>query len=168
MIIRPATAQDAKGLAEIYNHAVTHTVAILNDGLVDTANRAAWLERRIADGFPVFVAEDNGQVVGYASYGPWRPFDGFCETVEHSVYVRDGQQGKGLGRKLMSALIDAAKAQGLHVMVAAITAGNDASIALHTSLGFTETGRMPQVGQKFGDWLDLVFLQLQLDDRARP
>ena len=168
MIIRTATAADAQGLAEIYNHAVENTVAILNETLVDAENRAAWVAQRLGDGFPVLVAEENGQVIGYASYGPWRPFHGFRETVEHSVYVRDGQRGKGLGRQLMQALIDQAKADGLHMMVAAVTAGNDASIRLHEALGFEVTARMPQVGQKFGDWLELIFLQLRLDDRPSP
>ncbi|WP_321832493.1 N-acetyltransferase family protein [Thalassovita sp.] len=168
MIIRTATAADAQGLAEIYNHAVENTVAILNETLVDAENRAAWVAQRQSDGFPVLVAEENGQVIGYASYGPWRPFHGFRETVEHSVYVRDGQRGKGLGRQLMQALIDQAKADGLHMMVAAVTAGNDASIRLHEALGFEVTARMPQVGQKFGEWLELIFLQLRLDDRPSP
>lgn len=168
MIIRTATAADAQGLAEIYNHAVENTVAILNETLVDADNRAAWAAQRQGDGFPVLVAEEDGIILGYASYGPWRPFHGFRETVEHSVYVRAGQRGKGLGRKLMQALIDAAKADGLHMMVAAVTAGNDASIKLHESLGFQITARMPQVGQKFGDWLELIFLQKRLDDRPQP
>lgn len=168
MIIRTATAADAQGLAEIYNHAVENTVAILNETLVDAENRAAWVAQRQGDGFPVLVAEEHGQVIGYASYGPWRPFHGFRETVEHSVYVRDGQRGKGLGRQLMQALIDQAKADGLHMMVAAVTAGNDASIRLHEALGFEVTARMPQVGQKFGEWLELIFLQLRLDDRPSP
>lgn len=168
MIIRTATAADAQGLAEIYNHAVENTVAILNETLVDAENRAAWVAQRQGDGFPVLVAEEDGQVIGYASYGPWRPFHGFRETVEHSVYVRDGQRGKGLGRQLMQALIDQAKADGLHMMVAAVTAGNDASIRLHEALGFEITARMPQVGQKFGEWLELIFLQLRLDDRPSP
>jgi len=168
MIIRTATAADAQGLAEIYNHAVENTVAILNETLVDAENRAAWVAQRQGDGFPVLVAEEHGQVIGYASYGPWRSFHGFRETVEHSVYVRDGQRGKGLGRQLMQALIDQAKADGLHMMVAAVTAGNDASIRLHEALGFEVTARMPQVGQKFGEWLELIFLQLRLDDRPSP
>jgi len=168
MIIRTATTADAQGLAEIYNHAVENTVAILNETLVDAENRAAWVAQRQGDGFPVLVAEEDGRVIGYASYGPWRPFHGFRETVEHSVYVRDGQRGKGLGRQLMRALIDQAKSDGLHMMVAAVTAGNDASIRLHEALGFEVTARMPQVGQKFGDWLELIFLQLRLDDRPSP
>ncbi|MCG7492086.1 GNAT family N-acetyltransferase [Thalassobius sp. Cn5-15] len=168
MIIRPALPADAALIAEIYNHAVLNTVAILNNDTVDAANRAAWMEVRQADGLPVLVAESDGQVIGYASYGPWRPFDGFRETVEHSVYVRDGQRGRGVGRQLMQALINHARAKDLHIMVAGITAGNEASIKLHQSLGFQITAQMPEVGQKFGQWLDLIFLQLRLDPRDKP
>lgn len=168
MIIRPALPADAAALAEIYNHAVLNTVALLMNDTVDAANRAAWMEARQADGLPVLVAEEDGQVIGYASYGPWRPFHGFCDTVEHSVYVRHNLRGRGTGHQLLAALIDHARAAGLHVMIAAVTAGNDASIKLHERHGFEITARMPQVGQKFGQWLDLIFLQLRLDARDAP
>ncbi len=103
-------------------------------------------------------------VLGYASFGPWRAFDGFRHTVEHSVYVHPDRHGQGIGKALMQALIERAKALNKHVMVAAIEAGNTASIGLHQQLGFEQTGLMPQVGTKFGRWLDLAFLQLHLDD----
>ncbi|KAF1071717.1 MAG: L-methionine sulfoximine/L-methionine sulfone acetyltransferase [Pseudomonas citronellolis] len=168
MLIRDAIEADLAALRDIYNDAVLNTTAIFNDQVIDTDNRRAWLEQRRQAGFPVLVAERDGSVVGYASYGPWRAFDGFRETVEHSVYVRADQRGQGLGPLLMQALIARAKAQGLHVMVAGIESGNLASIALHQRLGFTVTGQMPQVGQKFGRWLDLTFMQLTLDSRSAP
>lgn len=168
MLIRDAIPADLGALRDIYNDAVLNTTAIWNEVAIDLDNRRAWLELRAQQGFPVLVAEDAGEVVGYASYGPWRAFDGFRETVEHSVYVRADQRGKGVGPQLMQALIDRARAQGLHVMVAAIESGNAASIRLHERLGFTVTGQMPQVGQKFGRWLDLTFMQLILDGRDTP
>lgn len=168
MELRAATAADAAGIALIYNDAVAHTTAIWNDLLVDDANRVAWIADRQAQGFPVIVAVEGGAVLGYASYGPWRAIDGFRRTVEHSVYVSKEARGRGLGVALMEALILAAKAQGLHIMVAAIDASNTVSIKLHERLGFTHQGTMPQVGMKFGRWLDLAFLQLQLDDRPTP
>lgn len=116
----------------------------------------------------MLVSEENGVVTGYASFGDWRSFDGFRYTVEHSVYVHPAHQGKGLGRKLLSRLIDEARRCGKHVMVAGIESQNAASIRLHHSLGFTVTAQMPQVGVKFGRWLDLTFMQLQLDERAAP
>ena len=155
-------------IAEIYNHAVVHTTAIWNDITVDASNRAHWLIQRVSDGFPVLVAvNDDDCVLGYASYGPWRNFDGYRYTVENSVYVHENSHRMGAGRALMAALIAHARQAGLHVMVAAIEAGNQPSIALHTAFGFVETGRMPQVGCKFGRWLDLAFLQLTLGDDAR-
>lgn len=166
MQIRDATPSDAEGIKAIYNHAVAHTTAIWNDTLVDTANRRQWLSDRQAMGFPVLVAVDADQVLGYASFGPWRAFEGFRHTVEHSVYVHPDRHGQGIGQALMKALIERARTQQIHVMVAAIEAGNSASIRLHQRLGFEQTGLMPQVGTKFGRWLDLAFLQLRLDDAA--
>lgn len=168
MELRAATAQDAAGIALIYNDAVANTTAIWNDVQVDVANRAAWIAERQAQGFPVFVAVESDAVLGYASYGPWRPHDGYRRTVEHSVYVSTQARGQGLGITLMEALIAAAKAQGLHVMVAGIDASNAVSIRLHERLGFAQTGLLPQVGMKFGRWLDLAFLQLQLDQAPTP
>ncbi len=164
MQIRYATPSDAEGIMAIYNHAVAHTTAIWNDTLVDAANRRQWMADRQAMGFPVLVAVTEQQVLGYASFGPWRAFEGFRHTVEHSVYVHPDHQGEGLGQALMQSLIEQARNLQIHVMVAAIEAGNTASIRLHRQLGFEQTGLMSQVGTKFGRWLDLAFLQLRLDD----
>lgn len=168
MRIRDAQAADAGAIAAIYNHAVEHTTAIWNDVQVDAANRVAWMQARQQDGFPVIVAEREGKIVGYASFGPWRAFDGYRASVEHSVYVHPDHHGGGIGRSLMEALIARARAMELHVMVAGIEAGNIASIRLHESMGFEQTALMPQVGQKFGRWLDLAFMQLVLDGRDAP
>ena len=163
--IRDAMAGDAPGIAAIYNDAVLHTTAIWNEVRVDTANRAQWIAERQARGYPVLVASDaRGAVLGYASFGDWRAFDGYRHTVEHSVYVHPDCRGQGVGRRLMQALIERARGLGKHVMVAAIEAGNTGSIALHEQLGFVQTGRMPEVGTKFGRWLDLAWLQLRLDE----
>ena len=107
MLIRDASQADLGSLRDIYNDAVVNTTAIWNEVAIDLENRRAWLALRAQQGFPVLVAEEAGEVVGYASYGPWRAFDGFRETVEHSVYVRADQRGKGLGPLLMQALIGA-------------------------------------------------------------
>ena len=169
MHIRDATPDDARAIADIYNDAVANTTAIWNDARVDADNRRAWIAGRAAQGYPVLVAiGDDGSVAGYASFGDWRAFDGYRHTVEHSIYVRGDARGGGIGRALMLALIDRARAAGKHVMVAGIEAGNSGSIALHERLGFRHVGLMPQVGAKFGRWLDLAFLQLVLDPRERP
>ncbi len=167
--IRDAEAADAAGIAEIYNDAVAHTTAVWNEHEVTVADRVAWMAARQEAGFPVLVAVgDDGQVIGYASFGPWRAFDGYRHTVEHSVYVRGDQRGRGLGEALLRALIERARHRGTHVMVGAIESGNAGSIRLHTKLGFERVGTLPQVGAKFGRWLDLTLLQLTLDDRAEP
>lgn len=168
MSIRYAVKEDCAAIAAIYNHAVINTAAIWNDQTVDADNRIAWFEARALLGYPVIVSEENGVVTGYASFGDWRAFDGFRHTVEHSVYVHPDHQGKGLGLALMVRLIEEARRIGKHVMVAGIEAQNQGSIHLHQKLGFTITGQMPQVGTKFGRWLDLTFMQLQLDNRTDP
>ena len=170
MLIRDALETDLPALRDIFNDAVLNTTAIWMDNVVDLANRQAWFAARAQQGYPILVAENaDGEVVGYASFGDWRPFDGFCHTVEHSVYIRADQRGKGLGPQLLTALIERAKACDKHVMVAAIESGNAASIGLHQRLGFTITGQMPQVGCKFGRWLDLTFMQLILTpERSAP
>jgi phosphinothricin acetyltransferase len=148
---------------------VLNTTAIWNEQPVDLGNRQAWYSARQAQGYPILVASDaQDAVVGYASFGDWRPFEGFRQTVEHSVYIRADQRGNGIGPQLMAALVERAKGCGKHVMVAGIESGNAASIRLHQRLGFTVTAQMPQVGSKFGRWLDLTFMQLTLDPGAEP
>ncbi|MFK8331131.1 GNAT family N-acetyltransferase [Pseudomonas sp. BJa5] len=169
-LIRDAVTADLPGIRDIYNDAVLNTTAIWNEQPVDLANRQAWFDARQAQRYPILVAVDAvaGDVLGYASFGDWRPFEGFRHTVEHSVYIRSDQRGNGLGPALMSALIERARACDKHVMVAAIESGNAASIRLHERLGFTLNGQMPQVGVKFGRWLDLTFMQLILDPGMPP
>jgi len=163
MIIRDAELADIPGITGIYNDAVVNTTAIWNETVVDTANRADWLKLRQTGGFPVLVAvDDGGTVLGYATFGDWRAWDGYRHTVEHSVYVRGDQRGKGIGLALMQPLIERARQSGKHVMIAGIEAENLASIRLHQKLGFAQTGLLSEVGTKFGRWLDLAFLQLTL------
>ena len=169
ILIRDAGVPDAAGIRTIYNDAVLNTTAIWNEQLVDEANRVAWLQARQQMGYPVLVAVDEqDSVLGYASFGDWRAFDGYRHTVEHSVYVHPQARGQGVARQLMQVLIERARALHKHVMVAAIEAGNHPSIALHRQLGFVQTGVMPEVGIKFGRWLDLAWMQLTLPpaDRA--
>lgn len=166
--IRDAEIADLDTITEIHNHAVLHTTAIWDEDETDVAERTTWFADRLASGYPVIVAVDESGVLGYASYGRWRPRTGYRLSVEHSVYVLDGQHGRGIGTMLMDELLTRARAAGMHAMVAGIESGNTASIALHKRLGFVEVGRMPQVGAKFGRWLDLSMLQLLLDDHTEP
>jgi L-amino acid N-acyltransferase len=119
----------------------------------------------------VLVAEDQGEVVGVAAFGWFRDvvkWPGYRFTVENTIHVRQDRWGSGVGEVLMRALIDKAHEAGIHTMISAIDSANEASIRFHERLGFTEVARMPEVGTKFGRWLDLVLLQIRLDQRAAP
>lgn len=163
--IRPATAADLPGILDIYNHAVLHTTASYDLEPVSLRSRQDWFAARQKAGFPVLVAEGaSGEVLGFASYGTFREKPGYNGTVEHSVYIRDGQRGAGLGLALMERLIAEARAQNLHVMLGSVDADNAGSIAFHERLGFRQVAHFHQVGRKFGRWLDMVFMELLLED----
>ena len=158
--VRPATTADAPAILDIYNYAVRETTAVWTETPASLDNRLALMAERAARGYPFLVAElADGAVAGYATFGDFRYFDGYAATVEHSVYVGPQFHRRGVARALMPPLIDAARACGKHVMVGAIAADNDASIRLHAAFGFEKTGLMPQVGRKFGRWLDLLWMQ---------
>lgn len=157
--IRHATHADLPAIMAIYNDAVANTTAIWNDTLVDFDNRRDWFDARINGGFPVFVAERDGSVLGYASYGTFRAFDGYRHSAELSIYVDTNARGGGIGRLLLAELIDEAKRRNIHVLIAGIEASNTASIALHKAHGFEEAGILREVGRKFDAWLDLLFMQ---------
>lgn len=169
MQIRDALDTDLEGILLIYNDAVQNSTAIWNDHVVDLDNRRAWLAERHEQGYPVLVAIDDAQkVAGYASFGPWRPHDGFRHTVENSVYVSPEHRGSGIGRSLMQALIERARTLEKHVMIAFIESENRASVHMHQQIGFMHVGQIRQVGCKFGQWLDLTMMQLTLDRRSEP
>jgi L-amino acid N-acyltransferase len=162
VIVRPATEADLPPILAIYNDAVVKTTAIWNDTIADLANRKTWLEARQKQNYPVLVAEEEGVVVGYGSFGDFRAFDGYRFSVEHSVYVAEGTRRRGIASALLEALTLKARELGKHVMIGGIAGDNLASLKLHAKLGFSESGRMPEVGFKFGRWLDLVFMQKTL------
>lgn len=159
--IRPAHLRDIPAITDIYNEAGVGTTASYALEPVTESDRRAWFERLAAEEYPVLVLEDaDGLIIGYASFSQFRPLEGYRHTVEHSVYIREGHRSSGAGRMLMSALIDYARGRGVHVMIGVVDGANDASIAFHERLGFEVAGRLPQVGRKFGRWLDVVFVSM--------
>lgn len=160
--IRPARPADLPALLEIYNDAVVNTTASWDLLPWTPAEHAEWYATKAEHGHPVLVAEVDGHVVGYSTYGPFRPKAGYAGTMEHSVYVRPDHQGKGLGRAVLVAIIEAARTNGVHALIGGLSADNEVSLRLHRSLGFVEVGRLPEVGRKFDAWLDLVVLHLFL------
>ncbi|WES66120.1 GNAT family N-acetyltransferase [Microbacter sp. GSS18] len=167
--IRTVEDGDVPEIREIYNYYVTNSVVTFDEKKWTIAQ---WRDKiahiRKLD-LPFLVAESpTGQVLGYAYVSPWSGKSSYRYTVENSVYLGHAAAGKGLGRALMEALIDACEEQGIREMVAVISdKGADASIALHKKLGFTEVGRMGKVGFKFGRWLGTVYLQKSLEPRKR-
>ncbi len=167
-MIRDATDADLPGILEIYNDVIASSTAVYADDPVPLSERRQWLEARRALGYPVLVAADDGRVLGFASFGDFRAWPGYRHSCEHSVHVRRGCRGAGVGRRLVEGLFPRAEALGKHVMLAAVDADNAASILFHERLGFERVGHFREVGYKFGRWLDLVFLQRFLGSLARP
>jgi L-amino acid N-acyltransferase YncA len=162
MLIRLAADADLDAILVIHNDAILNSPAIWDDSPVDRAEREEWFTVRTKAGNPVLVVEDDGVVVGYASYAPWRWKRGYRNTVEDSIYLAASHQGRGIGRTLLAQLIDHARDAGHHVMLADIESSNAASIGLHERLGFERAGQLNEIGQKFDRWLDLTILSLRL------
>jgi len=156
-----AQTQLAEILA-IYNEVIRNTTAVYSDQEVTLSNREAWFETKAAGGFPVLVAHDDSGVLGFGSFGEFRAWPCYRYSVEHSVHVRADCRGRGIGRALILALLEAASGMHRHVMIGGIDADNAVSIGLHRSLGFQVVGHLQEVGFKFGHWLDLKFLQRRI------
>ncbi|WP_153537608.1 GNAT family N-acetyltransferase [Streptomyces sp. RB17] len=159
--VRRALPGDAEAIRAIRNRAIERSTALWTQTPQSSPETVRWLATHLERG-SAFVAETAGDVAGFAVYGPWRDLDGYRHTVEDSVYVREDRHGLGIGSALLSALIDSARDAGLHVMIAGIEAENAASIRLHERFGFQHVGTVPEVGTKFGRWLDLTLMRLPL------
>ncbi|HEV3413565.1 MAG TPA: GNAT family N-acetyltransferase [Puia sp.] len=167
--IRPAREADLPEILEIYNHVILNTSAVYAYEPHTIDMRKAWYDDKVRDGYPILVAEETGRIAGLSTYGPFRAWPAYKYTVENSVYVAADRRGKGIARLLMQPLIDAARVQGYHAIIASIDAANEASLRLHCSFGFEEVAHFREVGYKFGRWLDLKFLELLLKDSpAQP
>ncbi|MBU6499273.1 MAG: GNAT family N-acetyltransferase [Rhodospirillales bacterium] len=165
--IRDATIADLPGILAIYNDVVRTSTAVYSEQEATLEDRRAWFDQRIGQGYPALAAEDSsdGSVLGFATFGDFRPSPGYRHTVEHSVHVRADARGRGLGARLVEPLFGRAVSLCKHVMIAGIDAANPASLRLHEKLGFEHAGTLREVGTKFGRWLDLVFMQRFLDGR---
>jgi L-amino acid N-acyltransferase len=164
--IDAAREPDLDAITTIYNDVIATSTAVFNDEPVSVENRRQWWSERRARGFPVLVARDGAEVLAFGSFGDFRAWPGYRTTVEHTVHVAAAHRRRGIGRRVVEALIGEARSLELHVMIAGVDATNEASLALHRRLGFVEVGRFPQIARKFDRWIDLVLLQLALDEPA--
>lgn len=162
-------AEHASAILAILNEAIVNSTALYDYKPRPPEAMATWFGTKRANGFPVIGAVDAaGTLLGFASWGTFRAFPANKYTVEHSVYVHTSQRGRGLAKLLMNELIQRARAAQLHVLVGCIDATNSASISLHQRLGFSHSGTLPQIGFKFGRWLDAAFYQLILETPLQP
>jgi phosphinothricin acetyltransferase len=168
-IVQCSFARHADAILDIFNEAILNSTALYDYQPRSLQSMEAWFEAKRSGRFPVIGVEDaGGTLLAFGSYGSFRAWPAYKYTVEHSVYVHRDHRGKGLGFKVMQELIATARQNNLHAMVGGIDATNAGSIALHKRLGFQHVGNLPQVGFKFGRWLDLAFYQLLLDTPADP
>lgn len=159
----------AASILAIFNEAIANSTALYDYKPRTADSMVGWFDAKSRGKHPVIgVENDAGELMGFASYGPFRAWPAYKYTVEHSVYVDTRFRGQGAGRMLLGALILAAERQDYHVMVGGIDASNAVSIKLHESLGFTTCGVVKHAGFKFGRWLDLAFYQLILRTPAAP
>jgi len=171
VLVRPAAPQDLPTIQSIYAHHVLHGLASFEEEAPPLEEMRRRFDEVAGRGLPYFAAEEAGEVVGYAYCAPYRSRSAYRYTLEDSVYVREGRQGKGIGRALLGELVGACEALPYRQMIAVIgDSANLASVALHASLGFVRCGSLRSSGYKFGRWVDTVLMQRALGpgDGAKP
>ena len=162
-------AEHGASILEILNDAIATSTALYDYRPRELASMTGWFEAKARGAFPVWGAFDEaGQLLGFASYGTFRAWPAYKYSVEHSVYVREGRRGRGVGKALMGQLIRSAIEQEKHVLIGGIDADNAGSIAFHEQLGFRHCGTVQHAGFKFGRWLDLALYQLILPTPLAP
>jgi len=163
MQVRTATVDDAEAIRAIYNPEVLESFVTFDLVPRTIEEQQAWLERRRGAHVALVAVDDAGTVLGFASLSPYRDRPAYSTTVEDSVYVHRDHQGEGVGRALLTELVERARQHGFHSVMARIVGHHDASIALHRSVGFDVVGTEREVGRKFGRWLDVVLMQALLE-----
>jgi L-amino acid N-acyltransferase len=160
--IRMAEDRDISAVTEIYNEVLRTSTAIYRDEEASIDERVLWWQSQQQKGYPLFIAEEDGQVLGFASYGDFRPWPGYRFTVEGSIHLRPDARRHGTGTKLFEELIAHARAAGKHMLVAGVDAENLPSRSFLEKFGAERTGHLKEVGYKFGHYLDLLLYQIRL------
>jgi L-amino acid N-acyltransferase YncA len=167
VIIRDGLEDDLPAILQIYNDVILNTTAVYSEKPHSLQMRQDWYRDRINNNFPVYVADANGKVAGFSSFGHFRVWPCYRYTVEISVYVEASFRGTGISKLLLQSLIDRANEMNMHAVIAGISADNEVSINLHRSFGFAEVANFKEVGYKFGRWLDLKFFELLLNNTPK-
>lgn len=154
-MIRKVKLEDAGEITTIYNEYIVNSVISFETEALQEEEMRSRIQE-ISEKFPYFVYEAEGKIVGYCYAHPWKSRAAYCNTLETTVYIVREYTGKGIGKELMTHLMEACKQGGYHALIACITGGNEASCKLHANLGFKQVSRFEQVGLKFGKWLDVV------------
>ncbi len=162
IMIRPMIMEDLASVLEIYNDAILNTTFVYRLEPESLEEKKKWFLDNEKENNPMLVYEEDGNVIGFATYKKFRPSDGYKYTMEHSVYVSSKHQGKGIGKKLLQTLIEEAKNREVRTLIAVIDSENIGSIKFHEQFGFCFAGKLKNVGYKFGKWLDTVYYQLDL------
>ena len=162
IVIREAEERDVDRILDIINYEILHSTVVYDYNERTYDFQLNWLRQKKKAGMPVIVAESENGVIGYGTFGIFRPFDGFQFSVEHSIYIDREYRSFGIGKQLLTELIELAKKNGFHTMIAGVDASNERSVEFHKKFGFKEVGTFKEAGFKFDKWLDLLFLQLLL------
>jgi phosphinothricin acetyltransferase len=160
-MIRPVKPGDAAAICGIYNYYVKNTAVTFEEKPVSIHEMEGRI-RETAAAFPWFVWETEGDLAGYAYAHPWRERSAYRFSAEDSIYLKNGFQGRGIGKQLLAGLLEAMKKTRAHAIVAGITLPNDRSVGLHEKFGFTGIGRFPEIGYKLDTWLDVGYWVLLL------
>lgn len=161
--IRPYQNEDTQAIVEILNYNILNSTALYDYQPRTVEQQEVIFEDKLKKGFPVIVATVDGKVAGFGYYSEFRFREAYRFTVEHSVYVSNDFQGKGIGKLILSSLIALAKEQKLHTMIAVIDAENQSSVAFHEQFGFKTVAVIKETGFKFDRWLHSQFMQLMLE-----
>jgi phosphinothricin acetyltransferase len=162
-MIRAVKSEDGEAICSIYNHYIEKTVITFEERPLEISEMDERI-RKISGKYPYLVWEEaDGAINGYAYANAWRERSAYRYSAELSIYLRDGFQGRGMGRKLMKSLIEEVRKTDIHSLVAGIALPNERSVALHEKFGFKKTAHLEEVGFKFGNWLDVGYWQLRLN-----
>lgn len=160
--LRPARITDLYSILEITNYEILNSTVLYEYETRTIEQQTDWFNEKLTHNWPIIVAESEGLVIGFGTFGSFRARPAYSKSIEHSVYVHKDYRGKAVGNALMVELIRLAKENGFHTMIAGIDSSNMGSVEFHRKFGFEMVGTFKEVGFKFDKWLNVVFMQLML------